>query len=134
MTAHCQARGGDSSCTECSLVDEGFSRAIPKITTWKQHMTRCHENLGAANALLDKLAVISALLETANAIIDAAETFLKPAADEIEKFAESLGPVMKNLMSCCPCGRPNLAGCSIEIAQNVVALWMVSPANWLIIS
>ena len=94
-TMYCQERGGGSSCTECSLVDEGFSKAIPKITTWKQHMTSCHEDLGAANALLDKLSVVSALFETANAIIDEAETFLKPAADELEKFAKSLGPVMK---------------------------------------
>ena len=103
-------------------MDEGFSRAITKITTWKQHMTSCHEDLGAANALLDKLAVINALFETANAVIDAAETFLKPAADELEKFAKSLGPVMKNLMSCCPCGRPNPTGCFVELAQNVVNL------------
>jgi len=103
-------------------VDEGFSRAITKITTWKQHMTSCHEDLGAANALLDKLTVITALFETANAVIDAAETFLKPAADELEKFAKSLGSVMKNLMSCCPCGRPNPTGCFVELAQNVVNL------------
>jgi len=121
-TMYCQERGGGSSCTECSLVDEGFSKAIPKITTWKKHMTSCHEDLGAANALLDKLSVISALFDTANAIIDEAETFLKPAADELEKFAKSLGPVMKNLMSCCPCGRPNPAGCSIQLAQNIVNL------------
>ena len=122
MTTYCRARGGGSACSECSLVDEGFSRAIPKITQWKQHMVTCKEKLGGVNKLLDKLSAISSILDTANAIMDETEKFLEPVAEALEKFSKSLGPVLKNLMSCCPCGRPNPAGCAIKTVKNVVDL------------
>lgn len=122
MTTYCRQRGGGIACSECSLVDEGFSRAIPKITQWKQHMVTCKEKLGGVNKLLDKLSIISFIVDAANAIMDATEKFLKPVADALEKFSKSLGPVLKNLMSCCPCGRPNPAGCVIKTVKNVVDL------------
>lgn len=122
MTSYCSERGGSSSCSECSLVDKGFARAIPKIMTWKRHMNTCNEELGKANALMKKLSVIGIIFRAGDAIMNKIEKFLKPVADKLEKFAKSLGPVMKNLMSCCPCGRPNPVGCAVQTVKNVVDL------------
>ena len=123
MSSHCRARKEQTgSCPECSLVDEGFARAIPKITEWKKHMLSCSKTLEEANKLMDQIAIIDKIMEAADAIMTTTETFLKPIVDKLEKFAKSLGPVMKNLMSCCPCGRPNPAGCVAKTVTAVVDL------------
>lgn len=123
MSSHCRPRKEQTgSCPECSLVDEGFARAIPKIKEWKKHMLSCSKTLEEANKLMDQIAIIDKIMEAADPIMTIAETFLKPIADELEKFAKSLGPVLKNLMSCCPCGRPNLMGCVAKTATLVVDL------------
>jgi hypothetical protein len=104
------------------VVDNNFASAIAKIETWKQYMLSCNKIAEEANQKIKKLVPVSNIFKLAGKIIDAAEKFLQPIAKEVEKFANSVGPVLKNLMSCCPCGRPNPLGCIVKTVSNAVNL------------
>eukprot|EP00794_Sanderia_malayensis_P010096 gene10096-11127_t len=122
MTQYCLERGGGSSCRECGLVEKGFVAASPKISKWKKKMTKCHQTLSKANSILARLNVISTVANIGEKILKLIEEFLKPISDKFAKFAKYVSEIASNLMSCCPCGRPNLKGCLIETVGKTINL------------
>lgn len=122
MSSYCRRNGDKSSCSECQVADRNFDAVRQQIATWEGSMVSCHTKLGQVNSLIAKLNVISSIIQLGKNIIDEIDSTLRPIAEKINKFAESAGEVVNNMMSCCPCGRPNKIGCSISMALNTVKL------------
>ena len=122
MSTYCRAKGGKTSCSECTAADSGFGAAKAKVASWKTKMVSCHKELSAVNNLISKLNVVSHLAKFANSILDKIENFIKPINDKIQALAGSVGRIASNMMACCPCGRPNLIGCSISATTKIINL------------
>eukprot|EP00794_Sanderia_malayensis_P010086 gene10086-11116_t len=122
MTQYCHGRGGGSSCSECRLVEKGSTDSSPKILSWKGKMTTCHQKLSQANSLLSKMNFISTLVRISEQLFTSIENFIEPINRKLSSLASSVGKVLSNLMSCCPCGRPNLIGCGIKAATATINL------------
>ena len=130
MSTYCRTKGGKNSCSECAAADSGFGVAKTKVASWKTKMVFCHKELFAVNNLISKLNGVSHLTIFANGILDKIESFIKPINDKIQAFAGSVGKIGSNMMACCPCGRPNLIGCSISGTTKAINL-AVCPLDWL---
>ncbi len=122
MTQYCLQKGGGSACSECRQAEEHFAATNTTVSTWESKMVQCHEKLSAVNTLVSKLNAITSLSKLGEAILDKIEKFLTPIKDKLSKFANSVGKIASNLMSCCPCGRPNTIGCAIEATTKLIDL------------